>query len=135
MSNRRILTIISILSLVIAIVIGSLILRIAFGHNSQGEFYDPETFDVNVGHSTLLFLASFVPAFVATWIAGLLLFGIWGLLLRLPGERYTAIAIMCCVVGAVLLLAYGPGKDFWSIDDCLDRGGRWNYETRVCEYE
>lgn len=24
-------------------------------------------------------------------------------------------------------------NDFFTIDTCLDRGGRWNYELRVCE--
>lgn len=25
-------------------------------------------------------------------------------------------------------------KDFFKIDTCLDRGGRWNYDARSCEY-
>ena len=24
--------------------------------------------------------------------------------------------------------------EFWEVDKCLDRGGRWNHETKECEY-
>jgi hypothetical protein len=26
-------------------------------------------------------------------------------------------------------------RDLWKIDDCLDLGGRWNHEKKICEYE
>ena len=27
------------------------------------------------------------------------------------------------------------GCDYLEVDKCLDRGGRWNYEKKVCELE
>jgi hypothetical protein len=49
------------------------------------------------------------------------------------------------ILGAVLLLipllyfgalfvAHDFNPDFLAIDACLDSGGRWNYNTRVCEH-
>jgi Prokaryotic membrane lipoprotein lipid attachment site len=32
---------------------------------------------------------------------------------------------------ALLLLS---GCDFLEIDKCLDRGGKWNYEKKICEF-
>ena len=26
-------------------------------------------------------------------------------------------------------------NDFFTIDTCLDHGGRWNYDMRMCKYE
>ena len=35
-------------------------------------------------------------------------------------------------IGA-LFLAHGCDPDFLKIDSCLDGGGRWDYERRLCE--
>ncbi|MFC5270591.1 hypothetical protein [Adhaeribacter terreus] len=40
--------------------------------------------------------------------------------------------ILCLII--ISILAYFNTKDFWAIDACLDKGGRWNYETKKCEY-
>jgi len=34
---------------------------------------------------------------------------------------------------AFLFIAHGGNHNFLSIDSCLDGGGRWNYEMRMCE--
>ena len=34
----------------------------------------------------------------------------------------------------VILLALSS-CEFWEVDKCLDKGGRWNYETKECEYQ
>ena len=40
-----------------------------------------------------------------------------------------------CVLSLVLLVIFGYWlKGFLKIDSCLDRGGRWNYDTATCEY-
>lgn len=31
------------------------------------------------------------------------------------------------------LFLYPKVKQWFAIDACLDRGGRWNYETKECE--
>jgi len=33
----------------------------------------------------------------------------------------------------LLFIAHDGNPDFFAIDACLDRGGRWDYEKRVCE--
>lgn len=45
-----------------------------------------------------------------------------------------AVAILALVIlvgGAAFLFQAALGED----DACLDWGGRWNYEARVCEHE
>lgn len=37
------------------------------------------------------------------------------------------------VVIFVALTSYIVFSDFFKIDNCLDSGGKWNYETKVCE--
>ena len=36
------------------------------------------------------------------------------------------------IILSVLLLS---ACDFWNVDKCLDNGGKWNYEQKVCEFE
>ena len=47
------------------------------------------------------------------------------------------VALGCIALPALLLAAlafYLWWSDFLTIDGCLDDGGRWNYEARVCEF-
>ena len=40
-----------------------------------------------------------------------------------------------CALSLLLVVIFGYWlKGFLEIDSCLDRGGRWNYETGTCEY-
>jgi len=40
-----------------------------------------------------------------------------------------------CALSLILVIIFGYWlKEFLEIDSCLDRGGRWNYETGTCEY-
>jgi len=41
------------------------------------------------------------------------------------------IAIMTVILFTVVTFWF---KHWLSIDECLDSGGRWNYEEGVCEY-
>jgi hypothetical protein len=43
--------------------------------------------------------------------------------------------LVLCALSLALLVIFGYFlKGFLEIDICLDRGGRWNYETGTCEY-
>jgi hypothetical protein len=43
--------------------------------------------------------------------------------------------LVLCALSLALLVIFGYFlKGFLEIDSCLDRGGRWNYETGTCEY-
>ena len=46
-----------------------------------------------------------------------------------------AIAFCAVLYFALLFVAHDFDPDFLSIDRCLDSGGRWNSEGRVCERE
>jgi hypothetical protein len=59
---RRSRAILIICSSAIGVVFGSTILYIAFQHNPQGEFFDPETGVVNWRYAAWLFVAWFVIA-------------------------------------------------------------------------
>ncbi len=37
------------------------------------------------------------------------------------------------VVVIVSLTSYIVFSDYFKIDNCLDSGGKWNHETKVCE--
>jgi len=41
--------------------------------------------------------------------------------------------ILIVVVIVAALTVYLVFSDFLKIDRCLDSGGKWNYETKVCE--
>ena len=68
------------------------------------------------------------------------------LLFFIPSKRCLARKICLAVAGVFVGLAllealywgglfavHGGNPDFLDIDSCLDDGGMWNYETRVCE--
>ena len=45
---------------------------------------------------------------------------------------YTIFALMILLAVSILaLLIFEP--DFLHIDSCLDAGGRWDYDARICE--
>ena len=44
-----------------------------------------------------------------------------------------AILLMMALYFGSLFIAHGGNRDFLAIDACLDAGGRWDYERRVCE--
>lgn len=51
------------------------------------------------------------------------------------GRTGWAFAATIALFAVFLIWAAPWAWDFWPIDACLDKGGRWNYEVRVCEYE
>lgn len=43
--------------------------------------------------------------------------------------------IVMIFIAVVILIAAGIwARGFLSVDSCLDSGGRWNYETKICEH-
>jgi len=44
---------------------------------------------------------------------------------------FALVVTVLCLGFLFVLNDYDP--DFLSIDNCLDGGGRWNYESRTCE--
>ena len=34
-----------------------------------------------------------------------------------------------------LFVGHEFNPDFFKIDSCLDNGGKWNYDNKICEYE
>ncbi len=46
----------------------------------------------------------------------------------------TVVAVMSFMAALAALVLYLHLSDFWAIDRCLDAGGRWNQESRACEY-
>jgi hypothetical protein len=47
------------------------------------------------------------------------------------GVGAAALLLLVVYVGALLVVHRG-NPDFFSIDSCLDDGGRWDYERRLC---
>lgn len=43
-----------------------------------------------------------------------------------------ALAFVVVAALAILWRAHGFNPDFLEIDACLDRGGRWDYQARIC---
>jgi len=54
-------------------------------------------------------------------------------LIALVAAPFLLILVTMVLYIAFLFIAHGGNRDFLSIDSCLDRGGRWHYEKRVCE--
>jgi hypothetical protein len=48
-------------------------------------------------------------------------------------------SIIILTIGLLIILtgiwAYPKIDQFFKVDSCLDKGGRWNYETNKCEFE
>ena len=47
---------------------------------------------------------------------------------------FGGLALLTLSYYGILFLALGRNPDFLDIDSCLDDGGIWNYETRLCEH-
>jgi hypothetical protein len=54
--------------------------------------------------------------------------------IRLLALIASSLATIVLVYLGVLFIAHRGNPDSLSIDSCLDSGGRWNYETRICEH-
>lgn len=54
---------------------------------------------------------------------------------RQMSKRTTKILIIGLLTTTGLTFGYFKVDKFLEVDSCLDRGGRWNYETNRCEYE
>ena len=70
----------------------------------------------------------------------LLLAGFLAVVVLVPGLRAWAFShlmltgfIVILLVLVVLALGFLQMRDVFAIDRCLDGGGRWNYEERLCE--
>jgi len=54
-----------------------------------------------------------------------------------PAWHRRLVVFLMALLSATLLLFVVWGYFLWlemdAVDDCLDRGGRWNYETKECE--
>jgi len=48
-------------------------------------------------------------------------------------SKRTRLVLSALILTLVVIFGYLL-KGFLEIDSCLDRGGRWNYETGTCEY-
>ena len=42
--------------------------------------------------------------------------------------------IMKVLTVCVLSIIFLSSCEFWDVDTCLDNGGKWNYETKECEF-
>lgn len=63
----------------------------------------------------------------------LLLLGLSTRFRALVARRLTIFVVaMFVIVGAALFFGFAP--DFFTIDMCLDRGGRWDKERKICQY-
>ena len=49
--------------------------------------------------------------------------------------RHSIEVSMKKIFPVIVILLFLSGCEFWEVDKCLDRGGRWNYEKEVCEFE
>jgi hypothetical protein len=48
-------------------------------------------------------------------------------------KRKIAIALAITAYLSVMFFAYLKLSNFFEIDSCLDKGGRWSYERNECE--
>jgi len=48
-------------------------------------------------------------------------------------SKRTRLVLSALILALLVIFGYLL-KGFLKIDSCLDRGGRWNYETGTCEY-
>jgi hypothetical protein len=67
--------------------------------------------------------------------AAALLLAVTGLalILRRGGRVRTAVGWLLIVAGLVLGVS-AASSEFWAVDRCLDRGGRYDYENAACVY-
>ena len=55
--------------------------------------------------------------------------------LDLMDYRLNIKVFMKKIIAAIVILPLLYGCEFWEVDKCLDRGGKWNYDDGVCEFE
>ncbi|MFD2261669.1 hypothetical protein ACFSM5_02140 [Lacibacterium aquatile] len=132
MSTGRKLIVLGVLSLLIGGGFAYLASTAGYGRCVQREA-GHAALDLCFDSGALSLLVWFALGLMVTGACGLMCWGLWAVRRYLPGERFTACTAILCVVGAMLLAAYGLGEDFWAIDSCLDGGGLWNYDERTCE--
>jgi hypothetical protein len=48
-----------------------------------------------------------------------------------PMRVFFIVAIALAVLSG--LCVWVRNSEWWQVDRCLDAGGRWNYETQICE--
>ena len=53
---------------------------------------------------------------------------------RIAVALFGALGLIIVVYLAALFISHGGNPDFLTIDSCLDSGGKWNYEARMCEH-
>jgi hypothetical protein len=76
-----------------------------------------------------------MPASLAysTIVLGSLL-TVFGLVFIVRGRnRQASIVGWLSIVVGIVLLSVNWFGEFWAVDSCLDSGGRYNYESHVCE--
>jgi len=44
------------------------------------------------------------------------------------------IIVILIVLALIIGFIWTKYGTFWVIDKCLDQGGRWNYEIKMCEH-
>jgi hypothetical protein len=66
----------------------------------------------------------------------LILLGL-AVLVRGKARKNRSTLLICCmgVVVGIALFSYDRFGSFWAVDNCLDSGGRYNYESNVCEFK
>ncbi len=72
---RRTLVIAALIALLLGIAFASIVLWVAFQENSQGEYFDPVTGQVDIAYSATLFLAALLPVALAAFVV--VAFGAW----------------------------------------------------------
>jgi thiol:disulfide interchange protein len=75
---------------------------------------------------------------IASLAYGTILLGslltVFGLVSFVRGRsRRASIVGWLCIAAAIALLSVNWFGHFWAVDSCLDSGGRYNYESHVCE--
>lgn len=55
--------------------------------------------------------------------------------LDLMDYRLNIKVFMNKIIAVIVILPLLYGCEFWEVDKCLDRGGKWNYDDGVCEFE
>lgn len=55
--------------------------------------------------------------------------------LDLMDYRLNIKVFMNKIIAVIVILPLLYGCEFWEVDECLDRGGKWNYDDGVCEFE
>lgn len=79
--------------------------------------------EVLIEYSLFLLAAIMVPVGIGASAAGCIK----------RKAKWVRVGSFVAVIG-VILLARTHFSEFWVVDGCLDSGGRFNYESRGCEF-